>query len=45
MDDEGDVDGVDESGVAACTAVAIVYVYRMKEKGERTDGKGPKRGL
>jgi hypothetical protein len=31
MDDDGDVDEVGESAVAACTAVAIVY--GMKEKG------------
>jgi hypothetical protein len=41
-DDDGDVDGVDESGVAACTAVAIVY--RTKGKGEEVERKGgPKR--
>jgi hypothetical protein len=31
MDDDGDVDEVGESAVAACTAVAIVY--GKKEKG------------
>jgi len=44
-DDDGDVDGVDESGVVAtCTAVAIGKVYKMEGKGERLDGKGVRRG-
>lgn len=36
-DDGGDVDGVDESGVATCTRAAIVY--RMKKKGEGEVGR------
>jgi hypothetical protein len=41
-EDDGDVDGVGESGVAACTAVAIVYRMKMKGKGKRSDEKrGP----
>lgn len=31
-DDDGDVDGVDESGLAACTAVAIGITVWMDER-------------
>lgn len=44
-DDDGDVGGVGESGVAECTAVAIAKkkVWKVEGKGERSNGKGARR--